>query len=481
MVDGIDTSMAEMIAAVRKGSIVAAAGCGKTEQIALASKLTNGRRLILTHTHAGVDALRKRLKSHGVPSTNYRLDTVGGWCLRYAASFPQNSGLTVQDPRGDADWHAIYLAAAKLISSGAVDRVLAVSYSGVFVDEYQDCGINQHLVIVALAQRLPVCVFGDHLQAIFDFKGQSPVDWDTDVYPAFPQMARLTKPWRWHKAVNPDLANWLEQLRSTLDEGGELDFRNVPGSVTWDWLPDQSGPRSAKIVGTCKSSMSLDGRLIVIADPTNLEGRAQIAKALAKQGFANIEPLDCKRLFASGLALDEATDVTRLSVAIDFLARCMTGVNRSAFLAAVASRRSGGKKGVAQFGDLIEVGIHVEGNGGKRHLLDLFEGFERRPSTYVFRRQMLSAMRSGLKAYLAGQSISLLDALWYVQNRVRHAGRVIALRSVGSTLLVKGLEFEHAIIVHSPNMNRKDWYVALTRATHSLKILSPQRRFMPSK
>jgi DNA helicase-2/ATP-dependent DNA helicase PcrA len=52
-------------------------------------------------------------------------------------------------------------------------------------------------------------------------------------------------------------------------------------------------------------------------------------------------------------------------------------------------------------------------------------------------------------------------------------------RSVGSTLLVKGLEFANAIVVHSPKMSWTDWYVALTRATHTLKILSPQKRFTP--
>lgn len=477
MPDGADSKIAELIASVKKGSVVAAAGCGKTEQIALATKVASGRRLILTHTHAGVDALRQRLKGQGVPSSRYRLDTIGGWCLRYAASFPKRSGLTLREPKADGDWRAIYLAAAKLVGSGAVDRVLAASYTGVFVDEYQDCGADQHAVMVCLAARLPVCVLGDHLQAIFDFKGQTPVDWKANVFPAFPEVARLTKPWRWHKAGNISLAKWLEDVRTALDEGHELDLRTSPDSVTWNWLPDLDGPRRGKIIGTCKSAMALDGRLIVIADPMNPEGRAQIAKGLAKQGFSNIEPLDCKSLFASAKAIETASDTTRLQMALDFLGKCMIGVDRSDFKTAVASRKAGGKKGTAQFGRLIDLGLALEGPDGERYLLDLFKGFERRSKTYVFRKEMFSAMRSGLKAHLADQSESLVDALWHAQNQVRHAGRVIARRSVGSTLLVKGLEFEHAIIVHSPNMNRKDWYVALTRATQSVTVLSPRERF----
>jgi DNA helicase-2/ATP-dependent DNA helicase PcrA len=101
------------------------------------------------------------------------------------------------------------------------------------------------------------------------------------------------------------------------------------------------------------------------------------------------------------------------------------------------------------------------------------------PKTYIFRREMLSTMQSALKMTSAGETPKLGDAIWHMQNRIRHASRRIAHRSVGSTLLVKGLEFANVIVVHSPNMNRKDWYVALTRATCTIKVLSPQKRFIP--
>lgn len=88
-----DDDIARLAVGIRRGSIVAAAGCGKTEQIALAVGISDGRRLILTHTHAGVDALTRRLRKHQVPTAKYRIDTIAGWCLRFAASFPQRSGL----------------------------------------------------------------------------------------------------------------------------------------------------------------------------------------------------------------------------------------------------------------------------------------------------------------------------------------------------------------------------------------------------
>jgi DNA helicase-2/ATP-dependent DNA helicase PcrA len=461
------------IAAARAGSVIAAAGCGKTEEIARATGRSTGRRLILTHTHAGVDALRQRLRRLGVPATFYHLNTLAGWSLRYVSAFPATSGVSVGEPKTDLDWKNVYAGLVRLVSSGAVNRVLEASYCGVFVDEYQDCGADQHAVIVALRERLPTCIFGDDLQAIFDFKGQQPVAWDTEVFPVFPLVGRLTTPHRWKWAGNEALASWLTIARPKLEAGAPLDLRGGP--VGWEWLPDEDGPRQAVIVNACLEATKLKGRLVVIADSTNEGMRARIAKGLAKHGFSNIEPVDCKRLFRCAATLEKAEDCERLNAALEFLKQCMTGLGRAEYLKAIASRGNGGRRGAAQFGYLVDIGVAVGQPNGLSAVVELFEQFALRLETHVFRREMFGAMRSALKMLSAGHAKSLGDAVRLVQNRLRHAGRRIGLRSVGSTLLVKGLEFEHAVIVHSPNMSHKDWYVALTRATQSVKVLSPSQ------
>lgn len=49
--------------------------------------------------------------------------------------------------------------------------------------------------------------------------------------------------------------------------------------------------------------------------------------------------------------------------------------------------------------------------------------------------------------------------------------RRVSNRSIGSTLLVKDLEFERAVVVGTPDMSKKDWYVVLTRSgTYFLAI-----------
>jgi hypothetical protein len=483
MVERPDTQVAKLVASLKCGSIIAAAGCGKTEQIALATLIAEGRRLILTHTHAGIDVLRVRLKKHNVPNNKFRIDTIAGWCLRYAGSYPKRSGLTCVEPSTDKEWDAVYKAAVKLIDSGAVNGVLASSYAGVFVDEYQDCSGLQHQVIKALKSHMPLCVFGDPLQAIFDFKGQQPVDWQADVFPVFAKAEELLTPWRWRNAGNTTLADWLAKMRQALEAGGAIDLTTRPACVSWENLPIDPRFRNSKIIGTCKSVMgnAPTGRLVVIGDAVNINARADLAQKLAAVGFSTIEPLGCKTLYAAVEKIEAATNFARLEAIMDFICACMTGAENADYLAAVKSRQAGGRLGTAKFGNLVATGVVLVANASDEALLNLIQGFHDKTSTHLFRREMFSAMRSALRIKSARQSGSLADAIWEVQNRIRHAGRTIGKRSIGSTLLVKGLEFEHAVVVHADSMTKKDWYVALTRATTTLTILSPSERFAPAR
>jgi hypothetical protein len=143
--------------------------------------------------------------------------------------------------------------------------------------------------------------------------------------------------------------------------------------------------------------MTLEGELVVIGDPINLNGRALIAKNLAKQGFSNIEPIDCKSVYAAAKKLETDNGQKRFEAMLDFLEQCMSGISRADFVRAVASRRTGGKLGTAKFGNLVDLGLALQSGVGDDVCLALIESFTRLPNTYIFRREMLSAMRSALR------------------------------------------------------------------------------------
>ena len=480
--DSDDKQISQIAAEVRSGCIIAAAGCGKTEQIARATALCPGCRLILTHTHAGVDALRARLKKHGVPANKYHIDTIAGWSLRFAASFPMRSGLTLARPSDD-EWNAVYECALRLIRSRAVLNVLMASYSGVFVDEYQDCTYGQHQIISALATDLPTCVFGDPMQAIFDFKGQKSVDWDTDVFPQFPKSGQLLTPWRWKNAGNGGLAEWLENARQRLEQRQPIDLDGRCASVKWAQLPPAAKSQAAitqrqlVTVGTCKSIAVDDGeKLIIIGDSANLKARANLGQKLAKFGFANMEPVGCKDLFGHADQIESSKGMSRLEAVLTFAAACLTGSGKSELLKAVKSHIAGGRRGAGIFPDLIPECLEIVASDPYHHVIELLDAMRRRQETRLYRPGMFFPLRSALHLMATGEHRSLADAVWDIQNRLRHAGRRLGKKSIGSTLLVKGLEFDHAVIIDADSLSRKNLYVALTRPIRSLTILSHSRQ-----
>jgi hypothetical protein len=177
-------------------------------------------------------------------------------------------------------------------------------------------------------------------------------DWETGVFPQFPLVRRLSKPHRWHNHGNVAMADWLENVRLALEVGQPIDLSpdRTPGCVTWKWLPDQNGPRQNVIVGACQSGMALEGNLVVIGDPMNLNSRALIAKKLAKQGFSNIEPIECQTIYAAAAKLKDNGGAKRLKATLDFVGNCMSGIERAAFEQAITARKAGRKMGATKFG-----------------------------------------------------------------------------------------------------------------------------------
>jgi DNA helicase-2/ATP-dependent DNA helicase PcrA len=60
------------------------------------------------------------------------------------------------------------------------------------------------------------------------------------------------------------------------------------------------------------------------------------------------------------------------------------------------------------------------------------------------------------------------------REEFRMLGRPLPRRVVGSTLLLKGLEAEMAVLLHAGDLDAANLYVALTRGSTALAICSRQ-------
>ena len=463
------------------GYLLAPAGYGKTHLIAESILHAEGRQLILTHTHAGVNALRAKLRALKVSTVRFHVDTIASWSLRLCLAYSSSSGWSSERPES-GQWNELYLACRELLDKQFIRRIVRSSYADMYVDEYQDCSVNQHSIVNKLARNLSCRVLGDPMQGIFDIGDQSIVDWENEVERKLQPLGTLDKPHRWIRKGADDLARWVVRVREALENNQPVDLR-------------QSIPDSVKIV-TCNSDDELSRSQIkvcryfrcepqesVIAlhkgDQVYKEKCHHLARSIGGR-FSSIEEIEgrelhnfVKRLESKDLASD------RLKEAISFAAKCMTAVNKNLSAATRRGERVGiqantrNPKIASAANDYLDTPT-------SSNLAQFFCLLKDNSNEKVFRRDLFNRLIEVLRIHKMSEALDLSEAAYVFQNEFRHRGRVVGSHKVVSTtLLVKGLEFDHGIVLDASSLSSKELYVALTRGSKTLTIISKERTLRP--
>ena len=110
-------------------------------------------------------------------------------------------------------------------------------------------------------------------------------------------------------------------------------------------------------------------------------------------------------------------------------------------------------------------------------VLDAIRCVENEAGVTTVRPELVSCIKSALQLCAENPALQLDDAAFRVANARREKGRILRNEAVGSTLLMKGLEFHHVVVTPDACENRHHWYVALTRGTKSVRVLAPSVSF----
>jgi hypothetical protein len=452
----------------QRGSIAAPAGCGKTHLIAktLEAATDDKPTLVLTHTNAGVSALRNRLDSAKIKRARYRISTLDGWAMRLVATFPKGSGqtpdiLALKKPR--TDYPCIRAGALKILNDGYVGDLLTATYARLIVDEYQDCQKEQHAFVVALSNFLPTCVLGDEMQAIFGWSGAS-VDWQDDVESQFPSLGTLQTPWRWKNVGCGAFGQWLLQARSALQSGQTIDLVNAPPEVSWINLNCEN-PTQA-IINACHTKSPVEGGdALIICEGKNKERHRQLASRV--KGATVVENADLTDFidFTSTYDFAASNAAERL---IDFAANTLTGAGASD----LKNRLKILLKGTAQkqASDVEQAAVDFERDRSPVTALNLLVEINKQVGVSPLRPSILRACIQALDGCKSPDDFYELSVRAREQARI--LGRSVPRRAVGSTLLLKGLEADVCVVVDADGLDAKDIYVAITRGARRLIICS---------
>lgn len=465
-----------------KGYVIAPAGYGKTHLIAMAVKAATKRQLVLTHTFAGVNSIKTKMNNLGVPASKYQIDTIASWSLRLCLAYPKTSGWKAEHPTGK-QWNKLYERCSELLGKQFIRRVVAASYAGIYVDEYQDCSDLQHSLICSFAEFMPCRILGDPMQAIFDFGGDEgkPVDWTVSVYPTFTCLGQLETPWRWKTTGDPNLGAWLKKARETLMQGEKIDISNgLPPCVKRvhtppEFLASKQYSSLMELLGHQESVIALH-----CGDQQSKNKTHLLARTMGGR-FSSIEEVEGKDLhsFIKKLVSAKTTQQGFL-LALDFSKKCFIGVGK--ILTAGTKRGEVAKQSKGTKYPLV---LHAANTYIKEptsaHLRAFFLALKANPDTSAYRRDLLYRFLNVLKIHIDGGAATLTEAANLYQRDMRHTGRPISHRKlIGTTLLVKGLEYDHAVILDADTLDAQDLYVAMTRGSKSLTIIGSKHE-LPAK
>lgn len=456
---------------IEKGAITAPAGCGKTQLIANAlSRHANPKPvLVLTHTNAGVAALRGRLDRSGVPSPRYRLATLDGFAMRLISTFPKRSGhdpaiLELSNP--SSDYPAIRDAAVTLLQAGHLSDILPATYDRLFVDEYQDCSLIQHALAVGIAEMLPACVLGDPMQAVFGFKGNRLVDWDHDVHGYFESAGELTTPWRWINAKEEAFGRWLLDVRKRLLANESIDLASAPKNVIHVVLDGEDDHKLR--LGACLTKVPTpDGCVLIVADSTKPAEQRRFASQTP--GAVTAESVDMRDLVQFADNFDLA-DPNVLEHVVRFAAVVMTNVGPDDLLARVASLKSGKARKEPSKAEIAALQFTSEPSYARAGAL--LAAISNEGGVRTHRPPVLRGCHKMLQLCGVQDGPAPYEAAVQVREQSRLIGRPLAKRTVGSTLLLKGLEADVSVILNPELMDSQHLYVAMTRGARLLVICS---------
>ena len=463
---------------IERGLVIAPAGCGKTELISTALTRYAGPKpiLVLTHTNAGVVALRARLDRAGVPSVRYRLMTLDGWALRLATMFPERAGFPADVP-ARPNYPRIRDAAIRLLRAGHIADALRASYARLLVDEYQDCSVRQHTILSCAAHVLPTCALGDPMQAIFNFNSDDPLaEWEKHVCGFFPAAGELTRPWRWIKAKSEALGEWLLEVRRSLLAGGAIDLQALPEGGTWIAL-DGTANDQARLANAARWTGKAAGDgVLVIGDSRNAASRHQLASTVP--GAVVVEPVDLRDMMDFLRDLD-LTATNALDQILRFAEDLMTGVGRADLLRRVGTLTSGSAR--KEPSDVERAALAFLERRTPKTVAVLLSEISRDAGVRPFRPGVLRGCIRAFQLAAGTEGLTLHDAAVRIREQNRLLGRPLPKRAIGSTLLLKGLEAEGVVILNADGLDARNLYVALTRGSKSVTICARGPLLKPAK
>ena len=457
-----------------KSIVIAPAGYGKTYTIAEAIASYQGCKkvLVLTHTHAGIASLKEKFDQRKLLPSKYHLDTICSFALELTKTYHLNK----EEIPSESDTKAMFSYAiqhAKLIlQAKPIQYLMGINYEHLIVDEYQDCTVAQHQLIMELSKTLKTHILADPLQGIFGFGNEQIVDFNDRTFEPFHVNSQtLDTPWRWQNAGKDLLGRDLSLIRNKLLNNEDINLSEYPSVEFYNEPSDgytQPGSHYKRIIFE-----ALNNESVLLIHPVSQNPQVRVKFIQQFPQLKMIESIDDKNFYEYCDLFDSMEGEGLVKTIVDMMkALAKVGAITKWFntQGKIIKKQKQTEKEVSD--SLVNTITPLLTNKTFSGVLNLIDAISGLPDMRIYRKGLLFDIKCTLRdAERLG--ITAKEAIIRNRNIVRRKGRKIVGKNIGTTLLTKGLEFDTAVVLNANQFdNPKHLYVALTRCCSRLIVIT---------
>lgn len=457
-----------------KSMIIAPAGYGKTYTIAdcISSYKGNKKVLVLTHTHAGVAALREKFKQKNLSSSSYHLETICTFALNLTNTYHINKDEIPLSSTPNLLFCFAVEHAIRILKANPIKKYISIKYDHLIVDEYQDCTIRQHQMILMLANIMKTHILGDPLQGIFGFRGEPIVDFSDESFAPFKDNCQtLETPWRWNNVGKASLGQDLSSIRNKLLSSTAInlnDYQNIKVVIASEDDYAKKGTIYKKEIYN-----ALRNNSVLLIHPISEAIEARIKFIQQFPMLRMVESIDDKSFYSSCASFDSSIGYPLIANIVNVMRKIGTKSKIDIWFKETGLLKNKRSAKEQQTRRHLETIINrLLSRKSYSNILSLIEAIEGLPDVKIYRKEFLQDICKSLKE-AERFGISAIESIERNRNLLRQKGRKIQGKGIGTTLLTKGLEFDTVVVLNAHRFtDRKHLYVALTRCCKQLIIIS---------
>ena len=197
--------------------------------------------------------------------------------------------------------------------------------------------------------------------------------------------------------------------------------------------------------------------------------------------YGLMEELEGKRMLTLAVAVDKADPPATAVAVAEFARSCISKVAAALDPTVIKKlsqgktvtnlRRPGAEDALARLSSLLEEPTPTQ-------VAKALQAIAAIPGVHMYAYEAWYTVTRALALAEAGGT-TVETAVVQLRNQVRVTGRAQSERVISRPVLIKGLEYDHAVVLNGDAHSAQSLYVALTRARKSLTVLSKDRTIRP--